>query len=372
MNRVLIVGGGIGGMSTAIALARTGQQVSLIERDEGWRALGAGLTLNGASMRVLDRLGLLDQVVEHGCGAAGTGRAHHANGSVMDEPNRERLFGPRIPNMGGIMRPVLHEIMKSAVRANNVAVRTGVTFTSLRQNDDGVSVAFSDGTEGTYDLVVGADGLFSQTRQTIMPEAKHPEFTGQGCFRAVVPRPPTQDVPAIFYGKQIVAGFNPVSKDQMYLFTLVPMPGNPFLPTERWPEFLRASLDEFGGHIAVIRQQIDEHSLINYRPLEGILLEDDWYRGRVLLIGDAAHATTPHIGYGAGLSMEDGVVLAEELQNHATIEAAFAAFQRRRFARCAAVVNGSRQLGDLELAGASADVQRAVFGPLIAMIRQEI
>jgi len=372
MSRILIVGGGIGGTASAIALAQIGQQVELIEREAGWRALGAGLTLNGASMRALDQLGLLDQVKLRGFGSAGTGRAYYADGTLMDDSNRERLFGPRIPNMGGIMRPVLHEIMKEAVLANNVAVRTGVTFTSLRQAGGEVAVEFSDGTDGVYDFVVGADGLFSQTRQVIMPEVRQPEFTGQGCFRAVVPRPPDQDVPGIYFGKNIKAGFNPVSQESMYLFTLVPMPGNPFLLPESWPELLRASLGEFGGHIALIREQIGEDSLINYRPLEGILLEEDWYRGRVLLIGDAAHATTPHIGYGAGLSMEDGVVLADELQKNPTIEATFAAFQQRRFARCAAVVNGSRQMGRLELAGAPASVQRALFGPLMGMIREEI
>ena len=372
MNRILIVGGGIGGMSSAIALAQSGQQVELIERESGWRALGAGLTLNGATMRVLDRIGLLDEVRSVGFGAAGTPRSYLADGTLLAESNPARLFGPRIPNMGGIMRPALHEILKSAVLAHKVPVRTGVSYTNLHQEGDEVAVEFSDGTTGRYDLVVGADGLFSQTRQVIMPELARPVFTGQGCWRAVVPRPPGQDVAAVYYGKYIKTGFNPVSQDEMYLFVLVPMPGNPFMPVERWPELLREALAEFGGQIAELREQIGEHSLINYRPLEGMLIEGDWYRGRVLLIGDASHATTPHIGYGAGLSIEDGVVLADELQKNATIEAAMAAFMKRRFDRCAAVVNGSRRLGDMELAGSPPAENGRLFGQLLTLIREEI
>ena len=224
MSRILIVGGGIGGMSAAIALAPSGHTVDLIEREAGWRALGAGLTLNGASIRVLGQLGLLDLVIKYGYGAAGTGRVYTESGVLVQDSYRGHLFGPNIPNMGGIMRPMLHEILKDKVLALHVNARTGVSFSSLEQQGSEVEVSFSDGSRNRYDLVVGADGLFSQTRQTIMPEAPRPVFTGQGCWRAVVPRPPDQDVPAVYSGKHTKCGFNPVSQTEMYLFVLVHVP----------------------------------------------------------------------------------------------------------------------------------------------------
>ncbi len=367
--RILIVGGGIGGMSSAIALANKGHQIDLIERDEDWRALGAGLTLNGASMRVLDNLGVLDAVLEQGFGAAGTANVYIADGTKIVSSDRSRQYGPRVPNMGGIMRPVLHEILKAKVLSLPVHARSGVTFTTLSQADGKVSVSFSDGSSGVYDLVIGADGLFSQVRKTVLPDAPVPAPTGQGCFRAVIARPKDQDIATIYVGKTIKTGYTPVSQEHMYLFALVPMPGNPFLPPETWPEELQNYLSEFGGEIATIRdEQLGDHSLINYRPLEGILLESDWYVGHVLLIGDAAHATTPHVAYGAGLAIEDGVVIAEEIAKHETINEALAAFQARRFERCATVVRGSKQVGELEMAG-KMDEAGHVFEGLLVKLR---
>jgi len=101
----------------------------------------------------------------------------------------------------------------------------------------------------------------------------------------------------------------------MYLYLLQHVPNNRWMPPEQWPALLAAELSEFGGLIGEVREGLGPSSRINYRPLESLLLKSPWYRGRVLLIGDAAHATTPHVGYGAGLAVEDGIVLTELLQD---------------------------------------------------------
>jgi len=156
------------------------------------------------------------------------------------------------------------------------------------------------------------------------------------------------------------AGLNPVSQDQMYLFLLETVSDNRRMPQEQWPQLLAERLQPFGGHIGALRAMLDRRANINYRPLESILLPSPWYKGRVLLIGDAAHATTPHSAYGCGLAVEDAAVLGELLGQGLTLQKVFQTFMERRFRRCQAVVEGSVKLGELEMSHASIAAHQAV------------
>jgi 2-polyprenyl-6-methoxyphenol hydroxylase-like FAD-dependent oxidoreductase len=131
-------------------------------------------------------------------------------------------------------------------------------------------------------------------------------------------------------------------------------------------------LQPFGEPLATLRTTLDGRSSINYRPLETILLPTPWYRGRVLLIGDAAHATTPHSAYGCGLAVEDAVVLAEVLAHELPLPASLEAFMARRLRRCKVVVESSVRLGDLEMAHASAAEHQAVTAQVAKVIAEPI
>jgi 2-polyprenyl-6-methoxyphenol hydroxylase-like FAD-dependent oxidoreductase len=156
----------------------------------------------------------------------------------------------------------------------------------------------------------------------------------------------------------------------MYLFLLAAEPDNPWIDPANWLETLREKLSGFGGHIAVLRDNLGPDSRIVYRPLETILLPSPWFRNRVLLIGDAAHATTPHVGYGAGLAVEDAIVLADVLQGEAPMDDALNAFMMRRHPRCAQIVNGSVKLGQLEIDQAPVAQQRALSRELFEFIQE--
>ena len=368
LTKVLVIGGGVGGMSAAISLRRQGLAVDLIEIDPEWRALGAGLTLNGATMQALRTLGLLEQVVTEGFAAEGTGRMCDASGNLLFNSNRERPFGPDIPVSGGILRPILHRIMQEAVRESGAEIRLGVGFKSLTQTDAATEVTFDDDSRASYDLVVAADGLFSQVRDVVFPDAK-PRFTGQGCWRALVDRPTDIDTSFVYVGPRHKVGFNPVSDTQMYLFLLQHVPDNRWMPQEDWRALLQEQMEEFGGLVGEIRDQLDESNQINYRPLEYILLPAPWHSGRVLLIGDAAHATTPHSAYGAGLAMEDGVILGELLADGQSLEHTLRLFMDRRYERCRAIVEGSIALGDLEMQRSDPAAQREAFKSLLQVIQ---
>ncbi len=176
------------------------------------------------------------------------------------------------------MRPVLHDILSKQVRRSDIDVRLGVTVASLQQDDDGVDVTLSDGATPRYDLVVGADGIFSTMRDMIFPDAPKPQFTGQGCWRIVADRPPQIDRAEIYFGGPLKLGMSPISQEQMYVFLLEHVPGNPWFAPETHVAHLSELMAPFGGNVPAVRAALGEGSQIVYRPLEWLLLPDPWYK----------------------------------------------------------------------------------------------
>jgi len=359
VQRVLIVGGGIAGMSLAIALKRAGIASEIVEADPEWRIYGAGITITGPSLRAFGQLGVLERIVGEGY-CYDTTRICDTDGRVI-VPSRVsgRPLGPDIPNGGGIMRPVLHRILSGATRAAGAKVRLGVTVAAIEPAGTGMSATLSDGSRCIADLIVGADGIHSAVRGMLFPQAPKPALTGQGCWRAVLPRPPEIDGAVVFVGA-VKAGIVPVSQDEMYLFLLQHVPDNPRMPEERFAALLAEQLRGFGGALGAVRDGLGPSSRINYRPLEKLLLPQPWHRGHAILIGDAAHATTPHLASGAGLAVEDALVLADCLAAEGPLDEALGRFAERRYDRCRMVVENSVQLGRLEMAHAAGEEQAAL------------
>jgi 2-polyprenyl-6-methoxyphenol hydroxylase-like FAD-dependent oxidoreductase len=248
-----------------------------------------------------------------------------------------------------MMRPALHRILAGAAAEAGVAVRTGVSVASLEQRPDRVDVALSDGSTGTYDLVLGADGLRSQIREIVFgADAPQPQELGQMVWRAVLDRPASVTSEGQYYGPGLKTGFTPLGPDRMYQFLVQPF-ADPELPApEDRPARMRELLAPFGGSVAEVRDQITDPAKVDVRKLYWLLMPSPWYRGRVLLIGDAAHATTPQLAMGGAIALEDGIVLAELLAAHDDLSAALEGFMERRFERCRMVVENSVQLSEWE------------------------
>jgi 2-polyprenyl-6-methoxyphenol hydroxylase-like FAD-dependent oxidoreductase len=351
LQRVLVIGGGFSGMATAIQCAKLGLTVDLVEIDHGWRSYGAGISIGGPTLRALRTIGVLDEFFERGYGGDGV-NLFTAGGHPVGTLPTPRVAGEDVPGGGAIMRPVLADILAKATRAAGVRVRLGCTYSQIEQRDDQVHVAFTDGTQSSYDLVVGADGLYSKVRETVFPDAPKPRYTGQGVWRAVVSRPADIVCATMWLGQKVKVGVNPVSHEEMYLFVTEDRPTNDYLDPGEWPRMLCDLLAPFSAPaIQAIRTQIGPQSRCNYRPLESLLLQQPWFSGRVVLVGDAVHATTPHMAAGAGIGIEDAIVLADELGRGATVEAALLAFQERRWERCRMVVENSGRLGEIEIVG---------------------
>lgn len=361
---ILVIGGGIGGLTAAIALRGKGFAVDVIERDATWSVYGVGIIQQSNVVRAMKQLDLLDDYVAAGFGF------DHVSVRIPTGVEVARIPTPGLvpgypPNVG-IGRPALHKVLGDRTIGAGATVRLGVTATSLVDDGAGVDATFSDGTTGRYDLVVGADGLYSQTRESIFPDAPVPVFTGQAVWRYNLPRHP--DVTGLWaYEGPTGVGLVPLSDALMYMYVTTPEPDNPWLDTEGLAAAMRERLAKIPApDLRALAEHITDDAAVVYKPLEWLFIDGPWHKGRIVLIGDAVHATTPHLGQGAGMAIEDAIVLSEELVAADDPVAAFEAFEARRLERCRYIVEASLaiclgQIGKGPLMD-NATATRAMFG----------
>src|SRR3954467_1555591 len=176
IEKVLVVGGGIGGLSTTIALRRIGVEVDVVEKNPKWDVYGVGIIQPPNALRALHAIGLAERCLEAGHPIMG-GRNHLADGTLLGEDDSPPVV-PGWPPMNGLTRPALHEILTSTVLGSGADVRVGEAVTEIVQREDGVDVTFTDGTSGSYDLLVGADGLYSEVREMLFGDTVTPRYTG--------------------------------------------------------------------------------------------------------------------------------------------------------------------------------------------------
>lgn len=366
---ILVVGAGIGGLSAGIALRRKGHAVTLIERDPQWSVYGVGIIQQANVVRAMQQLGVLDAFLDAACGFDAV-EIFIPDGTKVARVPAPRLVEGKPANVG-IGRPALQKVLADTAQGLGAEVRLGVTVAALDDDGGQVRVEFSDGATGTYDAVIGADGVYSQIRGMILPDAEGPEYTGQAVWRYNLPRPAGHDALQVFNGPTGV-GLVPMSEELMYMFVTTPEPGNPFYPREGLAAAMRGKLANCAPFIRELGEQIIDDAGVVYRPLEGMLVNGPWSKGRIGLLGDAVHATTPHLGQGAGMAVEDAIVLADELSRHDGVEAALAAYRERRFERCAYIVRASLAICHGQLGKGPAVDNHKATGEMFAVVSQPI
>ena len=336
IERILIVGGGIAGLAVATALHRQGFEPEIIERSWAWPAVGAGINLPANGVRVLRALGL-GEAVDRAAEEVRRWSFFDHQGELLCKTDLRELWREVGPCLG-ITRVKLHEALLAGAAA--VPHRLGVSLTGLTQNEGSVEIRLSDGTSGSFDLVVGADGIRSTVRELAIASSP-PAYNGQMIWRSVIPTRPQGMVDMmLLMGEKYFFGLVPMGEGHTYGFGAV--------DAERFEDPLVGRLDrfrrrfaEFGAPVPAYLAALQSDHDLHFGPTEWIEL-DEWYRGRVVLIGDAAHAGPPHMAEGGCMAMEDALVLAEVLRTTNGVEAALEAYVLRRRPRADWVQRQSR------------------------------
>lgn len=369
VETILVVGGGVAGLTAATALHRHGFTTELVERQQTWHALGAGFLVHANGMRMLRSLGLAagienaGTVVRRWCFC-------DEHGDLLSETDLEALWGNAGPCIG-IERPKLQRALLPGV--SNVRCRLGTSVISLAQDGRRVSVGFSDGSTGNYDLVVGADGIKSTVRSLTLTTTA-PSDLGAMNWRSIAPiRPAGLNALQLQLGHGCVFGLVPMGAGRTYGFAYVVQPRF-HDPLEGRLERLRNRFATFGGRVRQYLASLEHDDQVICSAMEWMQSEK-WHSGRVVLVGDAAHASSPMMGQGGCMAMEDACVLAKELRASATVESALASYVDRRKPRVRWVQQQSMALAEI-VTGPSAprnaalrerghEAMQARFGPLV-------
>jgi 2-polyprenyl-6-methoxyphenol hydroxylase-like FAD-dependent oxidoreductase len=319
--RVLVVGAGIAGLALARALGQRGLTAEVVERESAWQGRGAGLYLPGNAVRALAELGI-GSAVRARANPIARQRILDHRGRLLAEIDVDRYW----EGVGGcvaIQRAALHEVLRDATA--EVPVRLGVSVTAL-ENGDEPSVTFSDGSTGRYDLIVGADGVHSTIRRLALggPMAR---YVGQACWRFVADGFPDLADWRVMLGRGRTFLTVALGHGLVYCYADVNTSDPAGVERGDW----RGLFAEFADPVPRLLDQATE----TYFALIEEVVPPVWTGGHVVLVGDAAHASSPNMAQGAAMAVEDVLLLAELLTADPLLDRALGGYEDRRKARVA-------------------------------------
>lgn len=346
VKKILIVGAGIGGQSAAIGLKKAGFEVDVVEIHSEFNVYGVGIIQQANALRALDAIGVADEAMRRGS-PYGKVKLCLPHGVQIGEAGTPPIG--RFPSHNGISRKILHDVLFEEAQKVGLKYRMGVSVETIDNQPDIVNVTFTDGTVGSYDIVIAADGVNSKVRKLIFGEFKT-DYVGLSVWRYAFKRPADLDTGYIFFNKKHKMGVIPMTADSCYIFLNSAEGENPHIPEDQLVEKLKSYMSAYPiPLIQGLIPQVTDAKLVNYRVLETLKMPAPWYKNRVVVLGDAAHTTIPQLGSGAALAIEDAVVLIEELQKDAEVAEVFENYMNRRYERCKMVVDVSETLGTWEL-----------------------
>jgi 2-polyprenyl-6-methoxyphenol hydroxylase-like FAD-dependent oxidoreductase len=342
VRRVLVVGGGVGGMTAAATFARHGVETVLIERRPAFDIAGVGLGQPANALRVYDTLGVLEQILATGFSYDRMYLFDRSRRLIVE--HKFLLGDDRVPAFCALSRLQLHEILLGAAERAGVEIRLGVTVSEIHEENDRVHIVFSTGERTSFDLVAGFDGIRSQVRQHLFGTAFMPRPSGYGAWRVQVPRPDYVRGMEFLQGIGGKTGAMPLSNDIMYLFHIRPEAAGANFAGQDHVQLFRERLAQYGSYVNEIAASLTADSDIVYSPIEPLMLPWPWSRGRVVIGGDAAHTVAPHLTQGAAMAAEDAFVLVREvLDDDVPVEDRLVRYSMKRYPRCAFVYTFSGQ-----------------------------
>jgi 2-polyprenyl-6-methoxyphenol hydroxylase-like FAD-dependent oxidoreductase len=338
---IIIIGGGIGGLTAAIALRRAGIEATVFERAQNWRELGAGLSLWRNALVALDAIGL-GRAAREGAASYPGAALRTADGQLIVAPGIDRLI-TRFGELGVVIhRAALQTLLVDALGRDHIVM--GRACTGVEQDASGVTAKFADGTRVQGAGLVGADGIHSVVRAALFGQTP-PRYSGYTAWRGVV----TFDHAALAVGESWGLGRRfgqaPLNDGRVYWFATHSSPPDLRSSDGEKAELLRL----FSGWHRPIE------GLIAATPPDAILRNDivdrppmkSWSRGRITLLGDAAHPMTPNLGQGGCQAIEDAIVLARSLRLTPDVEAAWRAYEAARIPRTREIVAASARVGQM-------------------------
>jgi len=346
MPRAIIIGGGIGGLTTAVALRRKGWDAMVYEASPELRPVGKGIWVPTNAMLVLDRLGLADAVTQSGLRLDQI-QLRTKTGTVLSTIDLNLVQAQYGHTTISIHRAALVDILSTGLPPGTLNL--GMRFTGFVQEANEVVARFQNGTEVRGDLLVGADGIRSVVREQLFPEVRL-RYSGQTCYRGIT----EMDLPnrlaytcwEVWGDNCCRFGFSPVGPRQVYWFA-------PMSSSEGVEDRIGTTKNQLAERYmgfpdpvpeliaATEAAEIIRTDLHDFRPIP------EWHDGRAVLIGDAAHAMTPNLGQGGAQAIEDALVLAEQLDRHDSIAEALDRYQRLRMPKAAWIVNTAWRFGQL-------------------------
>lgn len=343
-TKAVIVGGGIGGLATAIALDKIGLDYVVLEQASQIREVGAGISIWSNGLRCLNELGVEDQFLKKAVPADGVSVQNH-QGKVLREQNFSNPKENSGISVSTIYRPDLINILLETVSKEKIFLNSRAQ--SFVEDSRGVTVKLTSGKEFQGDLLIGADGLHSVIRKGLLGNKK-PRYAGYTCWRGLVTMDqevPLKKVGFLGMGPGSFCGFAWLKERTVYWFAVVPGPTDS--SKELKLEILRKAFLKWSNPIRDIINRTPPGSIIR-NDIRDFLPVKGWGRGRITLLGDAAHATTPNLAQGACMALEDAVELACSLFKYPdNLQRALRLFEKQRYTRTADLVRDSRFLGQM-------------------------
>ncbi len=334
--KILIAGAGIAGLAMALALRNRQIECDIVEREAAVTARGAGMYLPGNAVRALGQLGVADRVRDTGS-AIDTQRIFDGAGRLLNEVDL-KAFWQACGGCLSLSRAGLQGILSDALTAT--PIRTGLSVAGVHSDGAGAHVTFSDGSTQTYDLVIGADGIQSTIRDLVFG-AEAPRDLGIACWRTIVDNEFGLTGWTAMLGPKRTLLAIPIEKGKLYIYGDVAAAEGAHDRVEP----VRILRDLFSSFAAPLRPIVE--SLNAAQPIHAARLREIpaqiRHKGRTVLIGDAAHATSPSMAQGAGMALEDALVLAELLSGATSVPEALEAFSARRIGRVEWVQKQSRK-----------------------------
>ena len=329
MKSVLIIGAGLGGCAAAISFAQQGWKVTVVEKLTTIFTAGAGILLYSNALKTLEHLNLLDQVLEGGASMKGNTVFLDSNSQVLGTVNYKPVDS-KYPAYTGINRQLFLEILFKRAVSLNVIFNFDTSVASCVQTDQSATVTCSNGTVfNNCDLVIVANGTNSNIRKALWPNADS-TYSGFGLWHSMHALHPrvTEKVTVVMPDRKF--GIIPISNKQMYIWGSVANPNKTWIARKDQPAVMAQEFESLTGFLKDIINELNEDSYVHYTSVEEVTLAGPWHIGRIVLLGDAAHASLPFMAQGGAMAIQDALVLGDVCSRYINLNDALNEYKIKR------------------------------------------